>query len=337
MKKLLIFSLTVFAFGFLNVTLAGWSTIDVPVTDSKMVNPSIMPMPTSMYDFDQAKVKTLVGQSNSLMQVNCNVTAIMKALGFGTSTQKLFSLWLEVDGYEYNFDVKNCSLRANKVNNTYNYTKSLTEQQALDFAEAYMKNAYFKDKVYSQLGKPFIIYKNSNGPMYPMMRDATTSNVTNGSDIEIDTTDTGDDEVLPEYISFSVMYPYLINGQEVREQYGTRAGIQLEVTADGVMSLNARLLLFKWAKRTSEKLSGDDAVRILNNGGNSPFYSPTSTAVKFAAPQKIFVLFNLWRNNKNYLYLSSGIGLKSDVKVDQYAQQPYTMVLSDYKIGNTAQ
>ena len=41
------------------------------------------------------------------------------------------------------------------------------------------------------------------------------------------------------------MYPYLINGQEVWEQYGTRAGIQLEVTADGVMSANARLLLFK--------------------------------------------------------------------------------------------
>lgn len=340
MKKLLLLSLSMFAFGFLNVTLAGWSTIDVPVTDTKMANPQMMPpvsAPTSMYDFDQAKVKTLVGQNNSLLQVNCNVSAIMKALGFGASTQKLFSIGLEVDGYEYNFDVKNCSLWANKVNNNYNYTKSLTEQQALAFAEAYMKNAYFKDKVYAQLGKPFILYKNSNGPMYPMMRDSTMTNWNKASDIEIDTDDTWDDEVLPEYISFSVMYPYLINGQEVWEQYGTRAGIQLEVTADGVMSANARLLLFKWAKRTSEKLSGDDAVRILNNGGNSPFYSPTSTAVKFAAPQKIFVLFNLWRNNKNYLYLSSGIGLKSDVKQDQYAQQPYTMVLSDYKIGNTAQ
>lgn len=328
-----------FAFGFLNVVLAGWSTIDVPVLDSKMANSQIMPpipTSTSMYDFDQAKVKTLVNQNNSLLQVNCNVVAIMKALGFGASTQKLFSLWLEVDGYEYNFDVKNCALRANKVNNTYNYSKSLTEKQALDFAAAFMKDSYLKDKVYYKLWAPVIVYKNSNGPMYPMMRDSVQPMTQNASDIEIDTTDTGD-EVTPEYISFSIMYPYLINGQEVREQYGTRAGIQLEVTADGVMSANARLLLFKWAKRTSEKLSGDDAVRILHNGGNSPFYSPASTTVKFAAPQKIFVLFNLWRNNKNYLYLSSGIGLKSDVKVDQYAQQSYTMVLSDYKIGNTAQ
>lgn len=338
MKKLLLLSLTVFAFGFLNVTLAGWSTIDVAVTDAKMVNSQIMPpMPTqtSMYDFDQTKVKALVAQNNALMQVNCNVPAIMKTLGFGSSTQKLFSIWLEVDGYEYNFDVKNCSLRANKVNNNYNYTKSLTEQQALDFAVAFMKDSYLKDKVYYKLGTPVIVYRNSNGPMYPMMRDSAMPTAQNVSDIEIDTTDTGG-EVTPEYISFSIMYPYLINGQEVREQYGNRAGIQLEVTADGVMSLNARLLLFRWAKRTSEKISGDDAVRMLNNWGNSPAYNQ-STTIKLAAPQKVFVLFSLWRNNQNYNYLSSGIGLKSDVKIDQRAQQPYTMVLSDYKIGNTAQ
>jgi hypothetical protein len=78
-------------------------------------------------------------------------------------------------------------------------------------------------------------------------------------------------------------------------------------------------------------------VRILNNGGNAPAYTTSSTTIKFAAPQKVFVLFSLWRNNMNYNYLSSGIGLKSSVKIDQYAQQPYSMVLSDYKIGNTAQ
>jgi hypothetical protein len=51
----------------------------------------------------------------------------------------------------------------------------------------------------------------------------------------------------------------------------------------------------------------------------------------------VLVLFNLRRDNKTYLYLSSGIGLKSGIKPDQRAQQPYTMVLSDYKIGNTVQ
>ena len=338
MKKLLILSLSMFSFGFLNFALAGGSSIDVPVTDTKMANPSIMPpipVQTSMYNFDQTKVKSLVGQNASLLQINCNVSAIMQVLGFGSSTQKLFSVGIENNGFEYTFDIKNCSLRANKANNTYNYSKSLTEQEALNFAAAFMKGSYLKDKVYYQLGKAFVVYKNSNGPIYPMMKDSSPANIQNGSDIQIDTTDTGG-EVAPEYMSFSIMYPYTINGQEVRDQFGNRIGIQLEVSADGVMSANARLLLFKWAKRTSEMLSGDDAVRILSNGGNSPAYNQSAT-ITLSAPQKVFVLFSLWRNNQNYNYLSSGIGLKSNVKLDQYAQQPYTMILSDYKIGNTAQ
>ena len=334
MKKVLLLSLTVFAFGFLNVTFAGWTAVEVPVTDAKMVMP---PMQTAaQYSFNETWVKHLLSQNSSLLQINCNTTAIMKVLGFGSATQKLFSLGLEENGYEYNFDIKNCSLRANKVNNTYNYTKSLTEKQAMDLADAFMKNSYLKDKVYYQLGKPFVAYKNSNGPMYSMMKDSSRGTEQSVSDIEIDTTDTGG-EVTPEYTSFSIMYPYMINGQEVWDTYGNKIGIQLEVTADGVMSANARLLLFKWAKRTSEKLSGDDAVRILSNGGNSPFYSQATTPIQLKAPQRVFVLFSLWRDNKTYQYLSSGIGLKSDTKVDQYAQQPYTMILSDYKIGNTAQ
>ena len=83
-------------------------------------------------------------------------------------------------------------------------------------------------------------------------------------------------------------------------------------------------------------MTGDDAVRILSNGGNSPFWGQTKE-VSFAAPQRVLVLFNMWKDNKNYLYLSSGIGLSSSVKTDMYTQQNYTMILSDYKIGNTAQ
>jgi len=314
-----------------------WCTFagNVATPDTKMAAQRVPPVQTAVqYSFNESGVKTNIVQGNALLQVNCNTSAVLKAIGFGDSAKKLFSVGLEENGYEYNFDIKNCSLRANKINTNYSYTKSLTEKQALVFAEAFIKDNYLKDKVYFQVGKPIVVYKNSNGPVYAMAKETTATS--SFSDIEIDPNDTGDD-IVPEYTSFSIMYPYLINGQEVWEQYGNRAWIQLEVSADGVMSLNARLLLFKWAKRNSEKLSGDDAVRILKNGWNSPFYTQTSTPIKFAEPQKLLVLFSLWRDNKNYMYLSSGIGLKSDVKTDQYAQQPYTMVLSDYKIGNNAQ
>lgn len=314
---------------------AGGSSSSV---DAKMVNPEWVPpvQTTVAYSFNETGVKSLLAQTSTLLQINCNSSAILQSLGFGASSKKLFSLGLEENGYEYNFDIKNCSLRGNKVGINYSYTKSFTEQQALAFADAFMQKWYLKDKVYSQIGKAYVLYKNSNGPMYPMMKESISASSAAASDIEIDTNDTGGD-LVPEYTSFSILYPYLINGQEVRDQYGNRVGIQLEVSADGVMSINARLLLFKWAKRNSEKLAGDDAVRILKNGGNAPFYAQTPTPVKFAAPQKVLVLFFLWRDNQNYNYLSSGIGLKSSVKVDRYAQQNYSMVISDYKIGNTVQ
>jgi len=116
--------------------------------------------------------------------------------------------------------------------------------------------------------------------------------------------DSDPENVDQEYTSFSIMYPYVINGLEVWEQYGTRAGITLEVSADGVVSINARLLPFKAATKTSDKLTGDDLLRIVANGGNSPFRGTTKT-VNFAKPLRVMVLFNVWKNNKNYIYLSS--------------------------------
>ena len=339
MKKFLfcLFALPIFSFAF----AATW-TINVSPDNKVSAVERVPPIQTPIqYTFSESGVKSLVTQKNTLLQLNCNWAALLQSLWFGSSTRKLFSVGIEESWYEYTFDVKNCSLRGNKIDANYNYTKTLTEKEALAFAETFMKNWFLKDKVFYQLGKAFVLYKNSNGPVYPMMKDSTSNNSNDLSDIEIDPNDTGAD-IVPEYTSFSIMYPYVINGQEVREQYGSRVGMTLEISADGVMSVNARLLPFKAAKRNSEKLSGDDAVRILKNGWNSPFYGQTSTTVQFAAPQKVLVLFNLRRDNKTYLYLSSGIGLKSDIKQDQYAQQPYTqqpytMILSDYKIGNNAQ
>jgi hypothetical protein len=330
MKKFSLLLLSSLAFWF---AFAGGT---VTVSNDSATTERVPPVQTTVqYAFDESGVRNLIAQKNTLLQVNCNTTVILQALGFGASTKKLFSLWLEENGYEYTFDFKSCSLRGNKVNANYNYNKTLTEKEALAFAEAFMQTWYLKDKVFYQLGKPFVLYRNSNGPIYPLMKEWTSSDAVL-TDIEIDPNDTADD-IVQEYTSFTIMYPYVISWQEVREQYGSRVGMTLDVSADGVMSMNARLLPFKAAKRNSEKLSGDDAVRILQNWGNSPYYSQTSTPISFAAPQKVLVLFNLRRDNKTYLYISSGIGLKSDVRIDQRNQQPYTMVLSDYRIGNTTQ
>lgn len=327
MKKLAVLLFGLLAFGYV---FAWWST--TVSVDSKIMPPIENTSP--QYSFDEVGMRDLVTQQNILLQLKCNGLTILQSLGFWSAATKIFTVGLTEGDYEYTFDVRNCSLRGNKVNANYNYTKSITEQEALVFADIFMKTSYLKDKVFNQVGKPIIVYKNSNGPYYPLMRaDSSSSSVTLPG-IEIDEDDVED--VYPEYTSYSIMYPYIINGQEIWEQYGDRAGIQLEVSSDGVTSINARLLPFKAAKRDSEKVTGDDAVRILENGGNSPFYGQTKE-IKFKKPEKVLVMFSLRRDNKTYMYLSSWIGLKSDVKIDQRAQQPYTMILSDYKIGNTAQ
>ncbi len=329
MKKLLLLWLVVLSIGF---TFA----VETTTSNTKMAASELVPpvdYGITSYAFDEASVKTLAAKDNILLQLNCNGIAILQSLGFGASASKIFSVGLTEGDFDYTFDVRNCSLRGNKTNANYNYNKTLTEKEAFALANEFMTTSYLKDKIFTQVGQPFVVYKNSNGPYYPLMRDESKSSVTIPG-IEIEEGDSKD--IYPEYTSFSIMYPYLINGQEIWEQYGSRAGIQVEVYADGVMSVNARLLPFKAAKRNSDKVTGDDAVRILKNWGNSPFYGAPQT-VKFKAPQKVYVMFNLWRDNKSYLYLASGIGLKSDIKVDQRAQQPYTMVLADYKIGNSAQ
>ena len=297
--------------------------------------PPIPSNSSTIYSFNETWVKTLITQKNTLLQINCNSSAILQSLGFGVSTKKLLTIWLEEWSYEYTFDIRNCSLRGNKINTNYTYNKSLTEVEALAFADTFIKATFIKDKVFNQFGKPFVLYKNTNSGYYPVMKEGSRYQKDDVlTDIEID--DTQEEDILPEYTSFSIVYPYSINGQEVWDQYGNRVGIQLEITADGVMSINARLLPFKWIKKNSEKLLGDDAIRIVKNGWNSPFYGQNGT-INFKAPQKVLVLFSMRKDNKNYLYISSGIGLKSDLKQDKWAQQPYTMILSDYKIGNTAQ
>ena len=176
-----------------------------------------------------------------------------------------------------------------------------------------------------------ILYRNSNNPMpYPMEKGNATDG--NGLGIEIEDDNT-DDTVQPEYTSFSILYPYTLNGNKIYNQYGNPAGITLEVNKDGVTSINVQLLLFKGSIKKSEKMTEENTLNLIKNWGNSPFRGQQSE-IKLNKPERAYVLFTMWRNNTSELYISSGIRFGSSIKADQRAQQPYEMIISDYKIGN---
>lgn len=279
------------------------------------------------YTFDEKAVKAIDLKTSSLIKINCDTTTILKALGFAGNT-KMFSVGLEEGTFDYTFDVRNCSMRGNKRNYTWT-GNPISEKDAIEKAKEFIGSSFFKDKIYSKYGDPIVMYRNTNGGVMPYRIDAVQEKA--GSDIEIDPTDTGVLE--PEFVSFSILFPYIVNGKPVYNAYGNKAGITLEVTAEGVNNVNAQLLPFKGATRTSEKLTNEDVVSFIKRGGNNPFRG-NQQEIELQAPERVNVLFSVWRNNVNEMYLSSGIRLGSKVKIDQRNPQNYEMIISDYKIGN---
>lgn len=279
------------------------------------------------YIFDEEAIKSLVTQP-SLIKVKCDTNLILKSLWFNGKSN-LFSVGTQEWLYDYNFDLRNCSMRGNKKNNKWT-NNSLTEKEALTKAKEFMKQSFFKNKVFGNYGDPIVIAKNRDG--WVIAYNESSKEDVAYTDIIIDETDVDTLEI--EYRSFSILFPYVINKKPVYNSHWGRAGIRVEVTADGITSINTQLLPFVWAVRKSETLSADEIIDFIKQGGNNSFRG-NQKEIKLQSPERVNVLFNIWRNGINELYLSSGIKMGSNVRIDQRNTQPYEMIISDYKLGNS--
>lgn len=310
-----------------NSALAGGSTTtDAEKVSADWIQPTVT---TKNYIFDETATKTIVAEKSSLFKISCDKLAVLKKLGFAEQLSKIFSIGVSEGEYEFTYDLKNCSMYGYRIN--YNYTsQTLTEEEALKIAKDYIKTTAITEKVFGKIGDPVIMYKNGNNQPYPVMRGTMDSETTN--DIEI-IEDDEDDTIDQEYTSFSILFPFVLNGKSIYNQYWGKAGITLEVYKDGVTNINVQLLPFKGIVKKSTEMSADETINFAKNWANSQFRGQ-ATDIKLNKPEKVFMLFTLWRNNTSELYLSSGIRFGSNIKVDQRAQQPYEMIISDYKIGN---
>lgn len=303
---------------------------DIPTSSSEKVE-RIPPyyQGGKTYKFDERSVNALNLKDSSLLKLNCDWAAVLKSLGFAGNT-KMFSVGLEEGIFDYTFDMRNCSMRGNKRNYVWT-NNSVTEKTAIAKAKEFMRSSFFKGKIFDKYGEPIVMYKNTNGGVMPYRLEKSDSKIM--SDIEIDPTDTGILE--PEFVSFSILFPYVIDGKPVYNAYGNKVWITVEVTAEWVTSVNAQLLPFKWAVRSSEKLTNEDVISFVKRGGNNPFRG-NQAEIELQKPERVNVLFNVWRNNINEIYLSSGIRFGSKVRLDQRNPNNYEMIISDYKIGNGA-
>jgi hypothetical protein len=304
-------------------------TIDASNISGDRVAP-IVPETDKTYLFDETAAKDMINQKSALLKINCNTTAIIQDLWLDKTNKKVFSVGITESDFDYSFDFRNCSLRGNRQNRTAS-NKTLTEAKALQYAKDFMTSTDLKKRIFSKFGAPVVIYKNGNYPVVYGGNSEGASMWDAIKDVEIDTADKWTSDGT--YVSFSIVFPYLINGRKVYNQYGWMAGVSMEVYAEWVTSVNAWLLPFKWAIRNSEKVSQDELIHYIKRGGNNP-YRGQNKEIQLETPQRIYVYANLWRNNTSELYLTSGIRFGSKIKPDVYAQTNYEMIIPDYKVFN---
>jgi len=314
-----------------------------PVTDVKMINPEIYQQPTITYNISDEVINSISTKNSTLLKLECDTNKIMKSLWFN-GKEKIFSIWLEQNWYDVTYDMKSCSLWGNKTNYNYNNElKALSEEQAINFVNKFLASKMLDWKIYNKLWKPVIMYKNSNG-RYPIVAyDAKTMNAwtmnqmekqTISDDIEID--DSNVEEVTKDYYSYTILVPYTISWKEIYNQYWTKNWITFEVTADWVNSFYTNMLAIKGVKKTSTVINKEQLKKIIKNWWNSPYYgmNQKDETINLSKIDKAYVLFNLWKNNTNELYLSTATKIESDVKMP-YQDENYTQIISDYVIWNT--
>lgn len=110
--------------------------------------------------------------------------------------------------------------------------------------------------------------------------------------------------------------------------------VSITVDSNGISAVHVPLLAFTSIPKTAEQLSDNAALKLIDNGGNNPYYGSEQT-VTLEKPERILVYFNYYvPNAPQRTLISDGIRLGSQIKQDMYSQQNYEMIVSDFIIGN---
>lgn len=106
-----------------------------------------------------------------------------------------------------------CSLWGNRPTANYQETKSITQDQAINYAKTFLKEGNIGNKSYSMVGEPIVIARNSYGNPMPMgMADNAVSNTPAPID-GIDIDETNPKPIDQEFTHFSILFPYNIGSK----------------------------------------------------------------------------------------------------------------------------
>lgn len=324
--SVLLWSVSVFAMNAatVQVTAANGQTVAVKTTELQdektiRVDPDYPQGGNITYNIDALDIKWYVKNSKpSLLKMKCDGKEILKSLWLVATKAKLTSIGVQEWDFTYNYDFNGCSFWASRVN-YLQPSDSLTEEQAIKFAKDFLASSEALNYYKKMLWEPMILYRNFYDTM-GQLREGKSWSIT-------------------------VAFPIKIAGKKVYQVYGDPLALTMEVNNKGVNSVNAQVLPFWLLKADSYKLGADDITALLKKWANQPYYTYNmapdfKTEVKATELEKVWIYTQKWPTYGPWvpaIYLSSGIRVKTDKQIDNGPwadKKDYTMLVSDYKIGN---
>lgn len=293
------------------------------------------------YQYDEKALKTIHDKNSSLIEVSCQSEDVFKNLGVNAGSIKINNIWFSKNDLDITVDAKNCSFYAGRSVWTQP-SQGTTDEKALAAAKKFVDEVFGDKGIVSvpTLGKP-IISMRDNGGMYPMPMMVKEWDMKSDSALSSVTLikDDKDEKINVQYNSITIIYPYVIGGTAIYNNYGGgKMGISITVDGNGVSYANVPLLAFKGISKTAEKNTFEGLKKFISQWGNNAYYGSNGAeaTVKLDTPERVLVYFNYYTPNAGTPrnFISDGIRLGSNVRQDMYSQQNYEMIVSDYIIGN---
>ncbi len=293
------------------------------------------------YQYDEKTLKTLYNKDSSLIEVSCQSEDVFKNLWVKASSIKINNIWFSKHDLDITVDAKNCSFYAGRSVWTQP-TQGTNDEKALAVAQKFVDDVFGAQGIVSvpSLGKP-IISMRDNGGMYPMPMMLKEGAIKSDSGLSSVTLikDTKEEKIDVQYNSITIIYPYIVGGTAIYNNYGWgKMGITITVDGNGISYANVPLLAFKWISKTAEKNTFEGLKKFISQGGNNPYYgnNGAEATVTLDTPERVLVYFNYYSPNGGIArnFISDGVRLGSNLRQDQWSQQNYEMIISDFIIGN---
>ncbi len=294
------------------------------------------------YKYDEKALKSIYDKNSSLIEVSCQSEDVFKNLWVNAGSIKINNIGFSKNDLDITVDAKNCSFYAGR--SVWNQpAQGTTDEKALAAAQKFVDDVFGEKGIVSvpTLGKATITMRDNGGGMYPMPMMMKESDVKSDSGLaSVDLVKEDKTEKIDvQYNSITVVYPYVVGGTPVYSNYGGgKMGITITIDGNGVSYVNVPLLAFKGISKTAEKNTFEWLKKFIAQWGNNGYYGSNGAeaTVTLDTPERVLVYFNYYNPNGGTQrnFISDGIRLGSKVRQDQWSQQNYEMIISDFVIGN---